>query len=48
VCGLEQSEVEKCEEVLIEKFVEEEGFERDALVDEAISSGRFYRHLAYA
>jgi len=41
VCGLEQSEVEKCEEVLIEKFVEEEGFERDALVDEAISSGRF-------
>ncbi len=47
-CGLDDIEVEKCHEVLIEKFLEDEGFESDRLIDEAIESGRQYKHLAYA
>ena len=48
VCSLDQIEVEKCEEVLIDKYREEEGFERDYLINEVIDSGRLYKHRAYA
>lgn len=45
---LEPFEIEKCYEVLIEKFLEDEGFERDRLIDEAIERTRSFRHLAYS
>lgn len=48
VYGLDDIEVQKAEEVLIEKFAENEGFESDRLINEAIESGRLYRHLAYS
>lgn len=47
-CRFEEWEVEKCHEVLIEKFLEDEGFESDRLINEAIESGQLYKHLAYA
>ena len=47
-CGFEQWEVEKCEEVLIEKFIEDEGAYQDTLIDEAVERGKEYKHLAYA
>jgi hypothetical protein len=46
-CQFEQWEIEKCEEVLIEKFVENEGFEQDSLIDEMIERGRELAHRAY-
>lgn len=45
---LDSFQIEKCTGVLIEKFLDDEGFETDRLIDEAIESGRQYRHLAYA
>lgn len=45
---LEDFDMEKIREVLIEKFLDDEGFEADRLIDEAIESGRQYRHFAYA
>ena len=47
-CDFEQWAVEACEEILIEKFLEDEGFEQDRLIDEAIERGKEYKHLAYA
>lgn len=48
VCGLEQLEVELCEEILTEKYIEEEQVYKDTLIDEVIERGREYRHLAYS
>ena len=39
-CGLDQIEVEKCEEILIEKFIDDEGSEQDFLLDEALERNR--------
>lgn len=47
VCSLDDCEVEKCEEILIEKFLEDEGFEQDARIDEMIESGKQYARRAY-
>lgn len=47
-CQFEQWEVEKCEEVLVEKFIEDEQAYQDALIDEAVERGKAYKHLAYA
>lgn len=48
ICGLEPFEIEKCEEVLIEKFTDEEASTLDYLIDEAIERGREYARNAYA
>ncbi len=45
---LEPFEIEKCEEVLIEKFTDEEAGALDYLIDEAIERGREYARNAYA
>lgn len=46
-CGLDQYEVEKCEEVLIEKFLDDEQAYQDTLIDEAIQRGRELARHAY-
>lgn len=48
VYGLDDCEIEKCEEILIQKFLGEEGLEQDRRIDEMIESGRQYASRAYA
>lgn len=45
---LEPFEIQKCEEVLIEKFTDDEGSALDYMIDEAIERGREYARKAYA
>lgn len=48
VCGLDQIEAEKCEEYLIEKFLDEKAAYHDRLIDEAVESGRSMARYAYS
>lgn len=45
---LDRYDTEKAEECLIDKYQEEEGFDADRLIDEAVQRGREYKHLAYS
>ena len=45
---LDRLEIEKCEEVLIEKFLDDEQAYKDALIDEAIERTRSFARNAYA
>ena len=47
-CQFEQWEIEKCREVLIEKFLDDEQAYKDALIDEAIERTRSFARNAYA
>ncbi len=47
-CALENPEIEKCYEVLIEKYIDEEQAYKDTLIDEMIERGREYARNAYA
>ena len=48
VCTLDQFEVDQCEEVLVDKYTDDELSVADRMVDEAIERGREYKHMAYA
>lgn len=48
VCSLDQWQIDNCEEVLIEKFTDEEASALDYLIDEAIERGRECARNAYA
>lgn len=48
ICSLEQCEVDQCEQVLIDKYLEDESSIADRMVDDAIQRGMEYKHRAYA
>lgn len=48
VSEMDMCEIEKCKEVLIEKFIDDEQAYRDTLIDEAIERSRSFARNAYA
>ena len=48
VCGLDQIEVEMCEDALIDKYIDGESAKADYLIDEAIERNRENARETYA